>query len=197
MDNKIIATILTSEDVTPLESECDIEDLIVSIRGLDERIEWYQILKNDRIAKISQEIEKLSNRKKRFKEVIAATLNDKDKKSLNFPGVGKVAVKTLKGTWDIKDEDSLKTHLGKELDKDTFEKIVITKESVSKTALKKLLDAWEKSGSVPSSVERTEDKQSLSVTIDKDFSNSQKMQEALQSVDEINVEDMDELELEI
>ena len=193
MDNKTIVTILTSEDVTPLDSECDIEDLILSIKGLDERMAWYKTLKDDRVAKITQEIEKLSNRKNRLKEVITATLKEKDKKTLNFPGVGKVSVKNLKGTWDIKDEDSLKVHLGKELDKDAFEKIVVTKESVSKAELKKVLEMWEKSGSLPVSVERTEDRQSLSVIIDKTFSNSQKMQDVLQSVDEINVEDMDEL----
>jgi hypothetical protein len=193
MDNKTIVTILTSEDVTPLDSECDIEDLILSIKGLDERMAWYKTLKDDRVAKITQEIEKLSNRKNRLKEVITATLKEKDKKTLNFPGVGKVSVKNLKGTWDIKDEYSLKVHLGKELDKDAFEKIVVTKESVSKAELKKVLEMWEKSGSLPVSVERTEDRQSLSVIIDKTFSDSQKMQDVLQSVDEINVEDMDEL----
>ena len=52
MDKKDIVTMLTSKDVTPLESECDIEELILSISGIDKTLEWYKELKKFAIVKV-------------------------------------------------------------------------------------------------------------------------------------------------
>lgn len=197
MDKQVISAILTSKDVTPLDSECDIEELILSISGIDKTVEWYKELKKKRIEKITAEIDKLSSRKERLKEVIVATLDENNKKSLNFPGVGKVSVRNVKGKWDWdeEDNDSLISYIQKELEGDELDKIVVTKTTIVRTPLKKVLDLWEKNGSLPSTVKRVDDKQSLSVTVDKSFSDFQKMQDILQSVEEIDVEDMDELEI--
>jgi len=197
MDKQVISAILTSKDVTPLDSECDIEELILSISGIDKTVEWYKELKKKRIEKITAEIDKLSSRKERLKEVIVATLDENNKKSLNFPGVGKVSVRNVKGKWDWdeEDNDSLISYIQKELEGDELDKIVVTKTTIVRTPLKKVLDLWEKNGSLPSSVSRVDDKQSLSVTVDKSFSDFQKMQDILQSVEEIDVEEMDELEI--
>ena len=197
MDKQVISAILTSKDVTPLDSECDIEELILSISGIDKTVEWYKELKKKRIEKITAEIDKLSSRKERLKEVIVATLDENNKKSLNFPGVGKVSVRNVKGKWDWdeEDNDSLISYIQKELEGDELDKIVVTKTTIVRTPLKKVLDIWEKNGSLPSTVKRVDDKQSLSVTVDKSFSDFQKMQDILQSVEEIDVEDMDELEI--
>jgi len=197
MDKQVISAILTSKDVTPLDSECDIEELILSISGIDKTVEWYKELKKKRIEKITAEIDKLSSRKERLKEVIVATLDENNKKSLNFPGVGKVSVRNVKGKWDWdeEDNDSLISYIQKELEGDELDKIVVTKTTIVRTPLKKVLDLWEKNGSLPSTVKRVDDKQSLSVTVDKSFSDFQKMQDILQSVEEIDVEEMDELEI--
>jgi hypothetical protein len=195
MDKKDIVTMLTSKDVTPLESECDIEELILSISGIDKTLEWYKELKKKRIEKITAEMDKLSKRKDRLKDVIAATLTENGTKSLNFPGIGKVSVRNVKGKWNIEDEESLAAYLQKELEGEELNKIVVTKTVIVKAPLKKVLDLWEKNGSLPSTVEREDDKQSLSVTVDKSFSDAQKMQDALQSVEDIDVEDMDDLEI--
>jgi len=197
MDKQVISAILTSKDVTPLDSECDIEELILSISGIDKTVEWYKELKKKRIEKITAEIDKLSSRKERLKEVIVATLDENNKKSLNFPGVGKVSVRNVKGKWDWdeEDNDSLISYIQKELEGDELDKIVVTKTTIVRTPLKKVLDIWEKNGSLPSTVKRVDDKQSLSVTVDKSFSDFQKMQDILQSVEEIDVEEMDELEI--
>jgi len=197
MDKQVISAILTSKDVTPLDSECDIEELILSISGIDKTVEWYKELKKKRIEKITAEIDKLSSRKERLEEVIVATLDENNKKSLNFPGVGKVSVRNVKGKWDWdeEDNDSLISYIQKELEGDELDKIVVTKTTIVRTPLKKVLDLWEKNGSLPSTVKRVDDKQSLSVTVDKSFSDFQKMQDILQSVEEIDVEEMDELEI--
>ena len=195
MDKKDIVTMLTSEDVTHLEEECDIEELILSISGIDKTLEWYKELKKKRIEKITAEMDKLSKRKDRLKDVIAATLTENGTKSLNFPGIGKVSVRNVKGKWNIEDEESLAAYLQKELEGEELNKIVVTKTVIVKAPLKKVLDLWEKNGSLPSTVEREDDKQSLSVTVDKSFSDAQKMQDALQSVEDIDVEDMDDLEI--
>jgi hypothetical protein len=197
MDKKDIVTMLTSEDVTHLEEECDIEELILSISGIDKTLEWYKELKKKRIEKIAVEVDKLSKRKERLQEVIKATLNKNNKKSLNFPGVGKVSTRNVKGKWEWEDEDNdtLIAYLQKELEGEELDKIVVTKPTIAKAPLKKVLDLWEKNGSLPSTVTRADEKQSLSVTVDKSFSDTQKMLDALQSVEDINVEDMDDLEI--
>jgi len=195
MDNNTMTKILSDKEVHPLDSEFEIEELLLSVNGLDKKIAWYKELKKQRAEKITKEINKLSVRKDRLKEIIKATLEHNDKTSLNFPGIGKVVIKKTKGTWKVNDEESLIAFLKKELETKEFEKIVNVKPSILKTELNKILNMREKSGSLPSSVDREDDKKSLSVTIDKDFSENQKMQALIQSVEEINVEDMDELEI--
>ena len=195
MDSKTIATILSSGNVKPLDSEFEIEELILSVNGINEKISWYKELKKQRMEKITSEIDKLEGRRNLLKEIIISTLKKNEKTSLNFPGIGKVVMKKTEGIWKVEDEESLIKYLEKELDKDEFEKVVKIKESIVKAVLDKKLDMWEQSGSLPSSVAKEEGKESVAVIIDKDFSDNKKMQEIIQSVESVDVEDMDDLEI--
>jgi len=164
-----IAELMDSDTIEPLESELEIEDLIVTIDSLNRKVDFLSRLKKNRVSTIDEEIDKNKVRKQKLQEVIVATLESVGEKSLSFPGVGKVVTKQPKGKWNISDEDALVEHLKKTLTADDFDAVVPTKPSIAKKELNKILDGWEKSGEVPKSVEREETRTSLSVTIDKNL----------------------------
>jgi hypothetical protein len=165
-----IFEMMDNEKAVPLENESEIEDLIVAIKGLNKRLDFLKKLKENRIGKINEDIEKHSLRKERLQDVIIATLEKINEKSLSFPGVGKVIVKHPKGKWEVKNEEDLIELLKKELSKDDFDAVVPSKPSIAKKELNKILDVWEKSGKLPTSVEREKAESSLTVTIDKSMS---------------------------
>lgn len=161
-----IFEIMDSENVSPLENESEIEDLIVTINSLNKKIDFLNGLKKNRVKIINEDIEKNENRKSKLQEVIMATLEKINEKSLSFPGVGKVVVKHPKGKWLVKKEEELIELLKKELTKDDFDAVVPSKPSIAKKELNKILDVWEKSGKLPESVEREEEVPSLTVVIE-------------------------------
>jgi len=165
-----IFEIMDDENVIPLENESEIEDLIVTIHGLNNRLDFLKKLKENRIEKINEDIEKYSVRKKRLQDVIIATLENINEKSLSFPGIGKVTVKHPKGKWEINNEEELIGLLKKELSKCDFDAVVPSKLFIAKKELNKILDVWEKSGKLPISVEREKKGSSLTVTIEKNIS---------------------------
>ena len=170
INKKKIFEIMDNENVTPLENESEIEDLIVAINGLNKRLGFLKKLKENRIEKINSDISKHSLRKERLQDVIIATLEKINEKSLSFPGIGKVFVKHPKGKWEIDNEEELIEFLKKELSKEDFDDVVPSKPSITKKELNKILDVWEKSGKLPTSVKREKADSSLTVTIEKNIS---------------------------
>lgn len=195
ISQKELVDLFTSDEVKPLDSEFDIEEIILSINGLDKKVAWLKDLKKSRVERIDQDIEKFENRKIRLREVITATLKKFEKNSLSFPGIGKVSVKAGKGTWIVEDEDSLIDWLNKNLDKATLESICSIKTVIAKGELNKVLDAKEKIGEdIPATcIKRGEAKESLSVTVDKSFSETEKSKDIAQTVETLTMDDLDEL----
>lgn len=193
MQAKQIVELLSSDDVKPLDSEFDIEELLMSLSGLQDKIKWLKQLKDSRVQTINAEITKLDERQTRLRDVISYTLESVDKKSLSFPGVGKVAIKSVKGKWNVNDEDQIIAHLRKKLSKDEVDEIVVTKDTIVKKSLNKVLDIWEKLDDVPDAVSREDGKISLSVTIDKGLSDNEKMKSAIAITEDLDIETFDEL----
>ena len=193
MQAKQLVELLSSDDVKPLDSEFDIEELIMSLNGLQDKIQWLKKLKDSRVQAINSEIEVLENRQTRLRDIISGTLESVDKKSLSFPGVGKVSIKKTKGTWNINDEDQILAHLREKLSQDEVDEIVVTKETIVKKNLNKVLDLWEKLDSLPDAVSRSEEKTSLSVTIDKSLSENEKMKSAISSTEDLDMDTFDGL----
>lgn len=191
---KELLDIVNSDEIKPLDSEFDIEELILSINGIDKKVSWLKDLKNSRVQRIESDIDKLEARKSKLRDIIAATLNHHKKSSLSFPGIGKVAVKESKGTWVVKDEEALKKWLQQVLDKDSLGDVIVTKTAIAKTELNKILDGREKiSEDIDKSVERSESKTTLSVTVDKGLSESEKARNAIQSVEDMDMDTLDNL----
>ena len=165
-----IFEIMDNEKTIPLENEAEIEDLIVTINSLNKRLDFLDKLKANRVGKINEDIEKFSLRKSRLQEVIIATLEKINEKSLSFPGIGKVVIKHPKGKWLVNNEEELIELLKKELTKEDFDAVVPSKPSLSKKELNKILDVWEKSGKLPKVVEREKGNPSLTVVIEEGIS---------------------------
>jgi len=162
-----IAKIISEETITPLSSELEIEDFILVLKQTETKIDFLKRLKKDRVTTIDKEIVKFNSRKDILRSVILETLKDKEIKSLDFPGVGRVSQSVKKGKWNIEDQESLMKELRERLSEQELDKVVATVAKIKKKEVDKLFNQWEKSGVVPSCVLREDSETSLSVTIDK------------------------------
>ena len=172
INKKKIFDILQSTKVDPLESDVEIEDIILVVKDIDEKIAFLERLKKDRTKSISDEIEKLLLKKDIFKDVISKTLEKFNHKALNFPGVGRVMSKISNGKWRILDEDKLINVLKEKLDDQSFCEVVIQKQSIVKKELNKILDQWTLEGQTTEMVEKENDDISLTITYDKTNTNT-------------------------
>jgi len=150
----------------PLESEEEIEDLILAIGGFERDVEFYKRLKKRRVEQIDLEIRKAQFSQERFREIIKLTLKKTGRKSLKFPGVGKVSTRKNKGTWTIDDENGLLDYLKDNLSEEDYNHLVKTDIKLVKSNVNKVLDVLERSGEVPEMVKREDDKISISVSVD-------------------------------
>ena len=96
IDQKVLKTVLENREqnnIVPLEDLVNIEDLILTIDGLQAKLAHYENLKRKRIQPISDAIEDVNSRIDYMKKVILATLVDQGERNVNFPGIGKVIKK--------------------------------------------------------------------------------------------------------
>ncbi|MFW6173469.1 MAG: hypothetical protein ACOC5T_06985 [Elusimicrobiota bacterium] len=186
--NKIMKNI-DKKKAEPLESEYEIEEIISFIKKIEEKIEWLKGYKKYQNNKIANNIERLESKENRLREVVSLTLDKVGKKSLSFPGVGKVVSSNKKGKWNIVDQDALVDILKKELDQDQLDKIVSSEVKISKKNLNKVLDKWDEIGKLPESVERSEEGKCLSVTFDKDAPKS----DDVDLIDKMSMDDFDSI----
>jgi hypothetical protein len=169
INNKKLIDISNSQVSEPLDSETEIEDVLVLSKEIDRKIDFLSKLKKDRTQKIQEEIDKLEIKKRLFKEVIEATLSKFNYKSLNFPGIGRVTSKTIKGKWIIKDETKLLDFLKKELSEDQYKKVVVLEESIVKKALLSYLEDFERVGRIPECVSKDKDDKSITISYDEEI----------------------------
>jgi len=170
MDPKKIFDIISSEDIKPLDSSLEIDDLIVVINGYNEKIKFQQEFKKRKVAKIDEEIDRLEANKDKFMQVIIATMNATNNKSLNFPGTGRVSVRKVSGKWEIKDKESLKQYLKDNLDETQYKSVTKTEEVLVKKEVDVVLDSM--IGSNPDIINfavKTKDSQSVTLSFDEDI----------------------------
>ncbi|MFW6129648.1 MAG: hypothetical protein ACOC56_00600 [Atribacterota bacterium] len=182
IDKKKLYDMLNSGELDPLESDVEIEDLILLIKSIDDKTDFLKKLKKARTQSINDEIDKLSERKQAFREIIEKTMRKFNHKSLNFPGVGRVLVRPGKSKWVINNEDALINYLENQLDDKDFQNIVQEKLSISKKELNKVLDGMEKQNKIlPDSVNKETAPDSVTISPDK---KSDDLKEKSQSIDQ-------------
>lgn len=181
IDKRKLYDMLNSGELAPLESDIEIEDLILLIKSIDDKTEFLKKLKKARTQSINEELEKLDGRKQAFREIIEKTMKKFDHKSLNFPGIGRVSVKPGKSKWVVKDEAALIEYLVEELDSDDFQNVVKQKPSISKKELNKILDEMEsQNNTIPDSVDKEIAPDNVTISPDKKSDN---LKEKTQEID--------------
>jgi len=175
-------------EIKPLDSELEIEELLIFINKMDTEIDFYNRLKQKRVNDIDEQIEKLDEKKKILKDVIIATLNAFKNKSLKFPGIGKVNLKNKPGKWVIEGDTNLVIdELRKILSPDECCRVIGSKEFLVKAELDQVLDNLVAKGQQVMFANKEEDTTSLTISTDKDIEN-------LVSTKEFTTEDYDSLE---
>jgi hypothetical protein len=156
------------QGIEPLESELELEDLLSAIKENTDQISFYENLKKKRATEIDEEIKKTKEQIKTLESIILATLDNVDKKSLKFPGVGKVTIVKRSGKWVIDDSDKFLEVL-KEEDTAAYGRVVTMKPSIAKKEVDVILNAWEKVKKVPNCVSKTQPFETVKISFDKDI----------------------------
>jgi len=174
-----IAEILMEDEPQALESEFDLEDLLAAIDSLNNKVKFLEQLKKQRSKSIQAEIDKIQAQDTRLRDVVMLTMNSVDKKSLNFPGVGRVSVKEGRKTWIISNEDELIQKLHDELGEDDFNRLVAERKVIiSKKDVNPILDNWESVKKLPDCVQKKVNAPSVTVTISQDAEIAEESEES-------------------
>jgi len=166
INSKKIADII-SGSIDSLESEYEIEDLLVAINRIKDKISFLENLKRQRSKDIQREIDKFDDRISKLEEVVKKTLKNAGRKTLDFPGVGKVSIVNRKGKWVVQDESQLLEIL-KEKDEAAYEKTITLKPVIAKKILDEILDQWEATGMIPDCVVHKDLTEHIKINFKKD-----------------------------
>mgnify|MGYP000987459074 CR=1 FL=1 len=92
-----------------VSEDVDFEKLVSAMSDISQEISFLKDLKKSRVSPITAKINKLERNEAELRE-IAVELMDSlfpNKKTVDFPGVGKVTKRQTKGKWEITDEEEL------------------------------------------------------------------------------------------
>ena len=170
-----------------LNSVFEIEELLEMVRQIEDKMGFYAELKKYRAKVIDDEIQKLEERSQNIRSVILNTMKHADKRSLNFPSIGKVVRRAGKTTWQIEDEGELVEFLDKQGVK---AQVVHTKEVVDKKSLTKVLDNMADQGIAPRGVAKNDAQEGVSITFEKEGEPVKTKSRTAEKVAELITEDV-------
>ena len=149
-----------------LSSTYEIEDILLVIHQVNDKIEYYKNLREYRVKSIDDEIMKLSHRAETMRKVILNTMCKvaPDEKTLNFPSIGKVSRRKGSVSFNIVDEDQV---IGFMDSKGCKDDVVKTETKIDKRKLKTLVKQFQKAGEVVPGIDEVTGDESLSITFDK------------------------------
>ena len=148
-----------------LQDKYEIENVLLVLQNMAKKIEFLKELKKRRVAAIDEQIQKEESDAEKLEDAIKTCMQRNKDKTLDFPGVGKVQVRSSKGTWTIVDDEGLRDHL-QALGK--FDEVSETSWKFKKKDLNKLLDQLQENNNTSPFVQREQDKTSLSVSFPKE-----------------------------
>lgn len=92
-----------------LDSLTDIEQLILVLKELDGKVDWYKKLKASRVKSCDEKIRRCEDTKVKLRQIIQSTINTHapKQKIFDFPAVGKISRRKAKGDWNIDDRDAM------------------------------------------------------------------------------------------
>ena len=148
-----------------LSDKYEIEGVLTALQQKAKKIEFLKELKKRRNAIIDEQITSEETTIEVLENAIKSCMAKTKDKSLDFPGVGKVGVRSVKGTWTILDEVSLRDHL-RTLGKDS--EVVEESWKFKKKDLNKVLDELERNNNTSKFVVKEPDKVSLTTSFPKE-----------------------------
>lgn len=157
--------VLASDSV--LKDTFEIESLLIILRDLDEKESWFKQLKKKRAEAIDQQIDLIDQNREKLRNIILNSMKEltPDKKSLEFPGVGKVQRKSSKPKWIVNESEEVISFL-EEAGKDKG--CVVLEKKIIKKELDKVLEQYYETSMEVPGVTREEGKDALAITITPD-----------------------------
>ncbi len=157
---------LMSQSPIALNDIIDIQDLIYASKQIEDRIEFLKVLKKKRVSVIQDEIQKLQFKQQKIRSCISQTLLQKQKKSVSFPGVGKVSSKTIKGTMSFSQPQILIQKIQKQLSPSIVQQVIKVQKSINKKAFADVVSKSELSDQIKSHIITGSDRITLSIGYD-------------------------------
>lgn len=166
-------TVLNSPANYVLDSKYEIEDVLTMIQQVEDKVKFYKELKQFRAKKIDDEISNLESRANHLRRIVLNTMESTEpkKKTMHFPGVGKVTRRTGKSSWKIKNEQLMLDFLEEQGVKG---QVVETKEVISKKEANKVFDCFKDQELDIPGVEYVEPSENISISFEDESKTPQK-----------------------
>ena len=164
------------DKIEPLDDVLDIENIILLIKKITNKIDFYKKLKKKRNNDIDEVVSKLEDKVEFYKQIIIVTMEEKvEDNTLTFPGTGRVNSRKSKDNFVIKDEEKLFKFLKKE---GKFEEFVKTSSisSVSKPLINKYFKELDTVEKLPDFVVKETKGKTLTITLEKEIKESNSME---------------------
>jgi len=149
------------------EDASELEDALIALDKAKNEIEHFKNLKKRRAAFYDSAIKESDEKHESIRTAVQEYMKKSNNKTLKFPGVGTASVRTLKGKWEIEDEDKLLEHIES---LDMSEGIVKMERKLDKKQLNKVLEELDTNNNLGDAVKRGEGSSSLTVKFDEALS---------------------------
>jgi len=163
------------DKIEPLDDVLDIENIILLIKKITNKIDFYKKLKKKRNNDIDEVVSKLEDKVEFYKQIIIITIEKKvEDDTLSFPGTGRVNSRKSKDNFVIKDEEKLFEFLRKEGKFEEFVKISSIS-SVDKPLINKYIKELDTVEKLPKFITKEKKGKTLTITFEKEIKESSSM----------------------
>jgi len=150
-----------------LDDIYEVEGVLLISQDMNDKIEFYKNLKKKRNQDIDSTINQLDKKQIRLRSIIFNTMKKhSNKKTLNFPSVGKVSIKKTRRNWEVVDEKQLLDFLEQN---GSTEGVTESQVKIKKKELKEKLEYYKSQEIEVPGVEEIEVKESLAVQFEKNI----------------------------
>lgn len=156
--------VISTDDT--LSSIFEIEQLLEYLKDTEQDIHYLQDLKRHRAKSVDSQISVLNEKRETYRQVILSTMKQHEptKKTIPFPGVGKVSRRKVAGSWSVDNEDLMLEYFDREGIKDDI--VEQPKPVINRRKLKAALDLLGKQNKNVPGVSREPDKEGVSISFE-------------------------------
>lgn len=186
------ARALLTDDIADdfiLSSAYEIENILLILGHLNSKAKWFKDLKKARNQDLDREVKYIEERQQRLRDVILRTMKqlEPDRKTLQFPSVGKVSRRQTQDSWVIDDE---KAFLDFAEERGFKNQVLQIKESIDLREAKKVIADLSQSETIPGTSKK-DGTESISISFEPDT----EIPDALPLAAKLNLDDLDGLDV--